>query len=115
VLSLEGYCQEAKGLLYYNDNETYLSLNEQNCWLMTCQTISSEDMAEGEMVNSASEAAFATGGGVSRVRFHDLTGQRFRILQALCIVSVQWSRVVFRLQIESLRQSFPADPSVNRY
>lgn len=23
---------------------TYFSLNEQNCWLMTCQTISSEDM-----------------------------------------------------------------------
>ena len=23
---------------------TNLSLNEQNCWLMTCQTISSEDM-----------------------------------------------------------------------
>jgi fructose-1-phosphate kinase PfkB-like protein len=22
----------------------YLSLNEQNCWFMTCQTISSEDM-----------------------------------------------------------------------
>jgi len=25
---------------------TYLSLNEQNCWLITCQTISSEDMME---------------------------------------------------------------------
>jgi hypothetical protein len=25
---------------------TYLSLKEQNCWLMTCQTISSEDMAD---------------------------------------------------------------------
>jgi hypothetical protein len=28
---------------------TYLSLKEQNCWLMTCQTISSEDMAIDSM------------------------------------------------------------------
>lgn len=26
----------------------YLSLNEQNCWLITCQTISSEDMVVSE-------------------------------------------------------------------
>ena len=26
------------------DSGTYLSLKEQNCWFMTCQTISSDDM-----------------------------------------------------------------------
>jgi hypothetical protein len=29
---------------------THLSLNEQNCWLMTCQTISSDDMVKGAVV-----------------------------------------------------------------
>ena len=32
--------------LYESDSliATYLSLKEQNCWLITCQTISSDDM-----------------------------------------------------------------------
>jgi hypothetical protein len=29
---------------------THLSLNEQNCWLMTCQTISSDDMVKEGVV-----------------------------------------------------------------
>ena len=28
------------------EKEPYLSLKEQNCWFMTCQTISSEDMVD---------------------------------------------------------------------
>lgn len=32
--------------------EAYLSLNEQNCWLITCQTISSDDI-----LNFASQAS----------------------------------------------------------
>ncbi len=28
--------------------KSYLSLKEQNCWLMTCQTISSEDILKAE-------------------------------------------------------------------
>lgn len=36
----------------------YLSLNEQNCWLITCQTISSEDIFEAVNLFKGSENRF---------------------------------------------------------
>ena len=43
--------------------ETDLSLKEQNCWLITCQTISSEDMAkQGVIARSPLRGALAVRG-----------------------------------------------------
>jgi hypothetical protein len=62
-----------------SDDDTYLSLNEQNCWLMTCQTISSDDMSKDvRMAKIGSEGALATGseGGREDCAAKDRVGRR---------------------------------------